>query len=221
MQLDVNHIEKNFGNRTILKNVNIHLRTGETVGIFGRNGSGKSTLTKILFGTMKAASGSLFIDNTQFHPKDNIPNKLIAYLPQESFLPRDIKVKNLISMIFSDGENQNHIFYSPGVASFENKRVGELSLGMLKYFEFLLLVHMEHPFLLLDEPFSMIDPLYHNVIKDVIESKLANKGVLLTDHYYEDVWQVTKKNYVLVNGSLLEVKTKAELATYGYLPNRR
>jgi ABC-type multidrug transport system ATPase subunit len=220
MQLDVNHVEKKFGKKAILKSVNIHLRTGETVGIFGRNGSGKSTLMKILFGTINATASSLFIDNAQFQPKDNIASKLIAYLPQESFLPRDIKVRNLISMIFSDGEKQNHIFYSPSVASFENKQIGELSLGMLKYLEFLLLAHMEHPFLLLDEPFSMIDPLFHNVIKDVIASKLANKGILLTDHYYEDVWQVTKRNYVLVDGSMLEVKTKAELATRGYLPSR-
>ena len=220
MQLDANHIEKSFRKRAILKSVNIQLRTGESVGIFGRNGSGKSTLMKILFGTMNATAGSLFIDNTRFQPKDNIARKLIAYLPQESFLPRDIKVRNLISMIFPDGEQQNEIFYSPSVASFENKRVGELSLGMLKYFEFLLLAHMEHPFLLLDEPFSMIDPLFHNVIKDVIASKLANKGILLTDHYYDDVWDVTKRNYVLVDGSMVEVKTKAELAIHGYLPVR-
>ncbi|MCF0052585.1 hypothetical protein LXM25_21115 [Dyadobacter sp. LJ53] len=92
---------------------------------------------------------------------------------------------------------------------------------MQKYFEFLLLAHMEHPFLLLDEPFSMIDPLFHNIIKDVISSKLADKGILLTDHYYNDVWEATKRNYVLVGGSMLEVETKADLAIHGYLPSRQ
>ncbi|OJV15222.1 MAG: hypothetical protein BGO21_29905 [Dyadobacter sp. 50-39] len=80
-----------------------------------------------------------------------------------------MKVSSLIAMVFSDGEVQNRLFYSPGVASFENQRIGALSLGMLKYFEFLLLANMHHPFLMLDEPFSMIDPLFHDVIKEVIK----------------------------------------------------
>ena len=221
MQLEVKHIEKQFGKRVILKNVNFHLRTGEAVGIFGRNSCGKSTLMKILFGTMTSGRDSVFVDNSRFWPKANISGKLIAYLPQHSFLPRDMKVRNLIAMIFSDGEVQNRIFYSPGVASFENQRVGALSLGILKYFEFLILAHMDHPFLMLDEPFSMIDPLFHDVIKDVITTKLTSKGILLTDHYYDDVWQVTERNYVLVDGSTFEVKTKEDLATHGYLPGRK
>jgi ABC-type multidrug transport system ATPase subunit len=220
MQLHLKHIEKNFGERAILKNVNFHLRTGEVVGIFGRNGCGKSTLMKVLFGTMKANATSLYIDNTPFNPKTNISRKIIAYLPQESFLPRDIKVRNLIAMVFPDGEAQNDIFYSPGVASFENQRVGALSLGMLKYFEFLLLAHMDHPFLMLDEPFSMIDPLFHDVIKEVFTSKLKSKGILITDHYYGDVWQVAERNYIIVDGTTLEVKTIQDLATHGYLPSR-
>lgn len=221
MQLDVKHLEKKFGEREILKNANFHLSTGEAVGIFGRNGSGKSTLMKILFGTLNAKTDSIFVDNIQFQLKTNISRKIIAYLPQESFLPRDMKVRSLIAMIFSDGEVQNRLFYSPGVASFENQRIGALSLGMLKYFEFLLLANMDHPFLMLDEPFSMIDPLFHDVIKEVIKSKLISKGILLTDHYHADVWQVTNRNYVIVDGSTHQIYTKEDLATHGYLPNRK
>lgn len=221
MQLDIQHISKHFGKRAILKDVHFQLNTGEAVGMFGRNGCGKSTLMQILFGTMNSSKDALFIDNIPFRPKTNISGKLIAYLPQESFLPRDIKVRNLIAMVFSDGKVQNKVFYSPGVSSFENQRVGSLSQGMQKYVEFLLLAHMDHPFLLLDEPFSMIDPLFHNVIKEVITTKLTSKGILLTDHYYGDVWQVTKRNYILADGSTIQAKTKDDLATHGYLPSRK
>ncbi|MCF0061350.1 ATP-binding cassette domain-containing protein [Dyadobacter chenwenxiniae] len=220
MKLEVKQIEKHFGSRPILTNVNIHLQTGETVGIFGRNGCGKSTLMKVLFGTIKATASSVFLDNTQFHPRANISRKLIAYLPQVSFLPLDMKVRNLIQMIFSDGETQNHIFYAPGVALFENQKVGSLSLGTLKYLEFLLIANMDHPFLMLDEPFSMIDPLFHEIIKNIIVSQLTTKAILITDHYYTDVWDVTQRNYVLANGATLPVRSQVELATYGYLPIR-
>ncbi|QHV95698.1 ATP-binding cassette domain-containing protein [Spirosoma endbachense] len=221
MLLEVKKIEKNFGTRAILKQGSLELRTGETVGIFGRNGAGKSTLMKILFGTMRANASSLYIDSIPFNPSTNIAGKLIAYLPQHSFLPRGLKVRDLIPLIISDGERQNQVFYSPGVASFDNQRIGSLSLGILKYLEFLLLAYLDHPFLMLDEPFSMIDPLYHEIIKKVILSLRASKGILVTDHYYDTVWDVTTRNYVLVDGSLSLIKAKDDLSTYGYLPGRK
>jgi ABC-type multidrug transport system ATPase subunit len=218
MHLEIKQIEKHFGKKTILKNVTFDVETGDTIGIFGRNGCGKSTLMKILFGTMSADINSIFIDANPFSTKTNIARKTIAYLPQESFLPRDIKVRNLISMLFPDGEIQNQIFYSPGVSLFDNQWVGALSLGTLKYFEFLLLAHMDHPFLMLDEPFSMIDPLYHDIIKEKIISLKPSKGIIVTDHYYNNVWEVTNRNYVLVEGAMFQVETKADLSRFGYLP---
>jgi ABC-type multidrug transport system ATPase subunit len=220
MHLAIKKIEKYFGKRAILKLENLELRTGETVGIFGRNGSGKSTLMKILFGTMRANSSSLYMDTVPFDPATNIARKLIAYLPQHSFLPGDLKVRDLIPLIILDGEAQNRVFYSPGVASFDKQRVGSLSVGQLKYLEFLLLAYLDHPFLMLDEPFSMIDPLYHQIIKEVIRSLRVSKGILVTDHYYDNVWEVTNRNYILVDGLLSSIGTKEELTKNGYLPSR-
>ncbi|WP_420148121.1 ATP-binding cassette domain-containing protein [Spirosoma sp.] len=220
MHLTVKKIEKYFGKQAILKLENFELRTGETVGIFGRNGSGKSTLMKILFGTIKANACSLQLDAVPFDPATTIARKLIAYLPQHSFLPTDLKVRDLIPLMLPDGEAQNRVFYSPGVASLDKQRIGSLSIGQVKYLEFLLVAYLDHPFLMLDEPFSMIDPLYHQIIKDVICSLMASKGVLVIDHYYDSVWEVTNRNYVLVDGSLSLIWTKDELTKNGYLPSR-
>ncbi|MFD2937498.1 ATP-binding cassette domain-containing protein [Spirosoma flavum] len=221
MHLAIDKLEKSFGKRAILKLNKLDLQTGETVGIFGRNGSGKSTLMKILFGTMRATASSLYLDTVPFDPATTIARKLIAYLPQHSFLPGGFKVRDIIPLVIADGEAQNRVFYSPGIASFENQRIGSLSMGQLKYLEFLLVAYLDHPFLLLDEPFSMIDPLYHQVIKEVIGSLKASKGILVTDHYYENVWAVTNRHYILVDGLLLPIETKEELTKHGYLPSRR
>lgn len=67
----------------------------------------------------------------------------------------------------------------------------------------------------------MIDPLYHPIIKDVIGYLRASKGILVTDHYYENVWAVTNRNYILVDGLLLPIERKDELTKHGYLPSRR
>ncbi|SFC63336.1 hypothetical protein SAMN05216167_10231 [Spirosoma endophyticum] len=120
-----------------------------------------------------------------------------------------------------DGEAQNRVFYSPGMASFDNQRIGSLSIGQLKFLEFLLVTYLDHPCLILDEPFSMIDPLYHPIMKDLIGSLRASKDILVTDHYYENVWAATNRNYILVDGLLLPIEMKDELTKHGYLPSRR
>ncbi|MFD2937428.1 ATP-binding cassette domain-containing protein [Spirosoma flavum] len=221
MHLAIDKLEKNFGKRAILKLKNLDLTTGETVGIYGRNGSGKSTFMKILFGTMRATASSLYLDTVPFDPATTIARKLIAYLPQHSFLPGGLKVRDIIPLVIADGEAQNRVFYSPDIASFDNQRISSLSMGQLKYLEFLLVAYLDHPFLMLDEPFSMIDPLYHQIIKEVIGSLKARKGILVTDHYYENVWEVTNRNYILVDGLLFPIETKEELTKHGYLPSRR
>ena len=201
----------------MLNNVSISLQTGDVIGLFGRNGSGKSTLLKILFGVLKNTGFSLDIDGNRILQKQIVPLKKIGYLPQDSFLPKRITVRNLIPMIFPDGKLQELLFYRKGIAKFEKQRIGELSIGQRKYLELLLLSHMEHPFLLLDEPFSMVEPLYKEEIKGLLEEIKLFKGMIITDHYYHDVFEVSSQNYVLKEGSLTAVFSEEDLKKYNYL----
>lgn len=201
----------------MLNKVSISLQTGDVIGLFGRNGSGKSTLLKILFGVLKNTGFSLDIDGNRILQKQIIPLKKIGYLPQDSFLPKRITVRNLIPMVFPDGKLQELLFYRKGIAKFEKQRIGELSIGQRKYLELLLLSHMEHPFLLLDEPFSMVEPLYKEEIKGLLEEIKLFKGMIITDHYYHDVFEVSSQNYVLKEGSLTAVFSEEDLKKYNYL----
>jgi ABC-type multidrug transport system ATPase subunit len=215
--LTINHVTKTFRGRPVLTDIQFSCRTGEIVGIFGRNGSGKSTLLKILFGTLQADSADVLIDAEKVVLYKVIPNQQMAYLPQEGFLPKDMQVRDVIPLYFSDGEKQNQIFYAPKVAKLETKRVGKLSHGELRYLEILLVSHLEHPFLLMDEPFSMIEPLYKDVIKDLLISLKAKKGIIITDHYYADVLQITDKNILISNGAAHEIRNREDLVKHGYV----
>ncbi|MAO08849.1 MAG: ABC transporter ATP-binding protein [Alteromonas sp.] len=215
--LKAQHITQQFGSNKVLNNVSISLQTGDVIGLFGRNGSGKSTLLKILFGVLKNTGFSLDIDGNRILQKQIVPLKKIGYLPQDSFLPKRITVRNLIPMIFPDGKLQELLFYRKGIAKFEKQRIGELSIGQRKYLELLLLSHMEHPFLLLDEPFSMVEPLYKEEIKGLLEEIKLFKGMIITDHYYHDVFEVSSQNYVLKEGSLTAVFSEEDLKKYNYL----
>jgi ABC-type multidrug transport system ATPase subunit len=215
--LTLDLIEHNFGKKSILSKVNFTCNTGDIIAIFGRNGSGKSTLLKSLFGTLKPGKIELSLDGKQINyrsPKD----KAIAYLPQDPFLPKDVKVRNIIPMYFPDGDVQNKIFYSPLIDKIENQRTGTLSLGELRYLEFLLIINLDHPFILLDEPFSMIEPLYKDAIKGIILNYMKDKGFIITDHYYLDVLQVANKKMILKQGISHEVLSVEDLIENGYLP---
>ena len=217
MELEVSQVSKSFKKKKILDNCGFHLKQNEILGIFGRNGSGKSTLLKIVFGTVKAQNGEIRINSTPIQPQKVIPQKWIAYLPQFNFLPQNIKVRDIIPIYFEDGDKQDRIFYAPKISTFETLKPSELSMGQLKYFEILLISNLNHPFIMLDEPFSMIDPLFKDLIKEHLISLKERKSIIVTDHYYNDVLQITDRNYLLKNGKMIDVANKSDLNQYGYL----
>lgn len=216
-KLKVQQLSKSFGDKKVFENISLECWTNQIIGIFGRNGSGKSTMLKCIFGTLQADSINLEIDDVHIDPKNVVKSKRIGYLPQESFLPKNEKVKNLIPLYFPNSERQDNIFYSPGISLIENKRVGSLSQGQLRYFELILVSFLDHDFLFLDEPFSMIEPKYQGLIRSFLVDLKQEKGIVLTDHYYHDVLAITERNLLLKDTCLYEVKGEDELRKFGYL----
>ncbi|WP_369692829.1 ATP-binding cassette domain-containing protein [Flavobacterium psychrotrophum] len=201
----------------MLNNISFELNTGEILGLFGSNGCGKSTLLKILFGKEKAEKITLTYDGTEVKTKDVISKQLISYLPQDQFLPKHLKVRDIISLYFTDSAGQDKIFYAPNIHKIANIVAGKLSMGELRYFELLLIANLPHPFLLLDEPFSMVEPLYKEKIKELLFSLTHKKGIIVTDHYYKDVLEISNKNFLLKDGALHSIKNEAGLTSLGYL----
>ncbi len=219
--LRVTNLNKSYGKKAILKNINLDCNVGEIIGIFGRNGTGKSTLLKLIFGTVKADSIQIEINSEVISQKTVIPSKKIGYLPQSTFLPKGRKVREIIPLFFPNGDNQDKIFYSPKVSCFEKIQVGKLSLGQLRYLELLIIGNLNHKFLMLDEPFSMIEPIYKDVIKTLLLELKKSKGIILTDHYYNDVLEITDKNFVLKDAEKIEIMNKDDLVTHEYLRSNK
>lgn len=217
--LSVKQVSKSFKGKIILDNVSLECETGQIKGIFGRNGSGKSTLLKILFGVLKADKIHITLNQKHIAVEDIIPEQLIAYLPQDPFMPKYLKVRDIIPMYYS-GDEQDKIFYAPKMHKIANMKIGNLSMGELRYLELLLLSNLSHPFLMLDEPFSMVEPLYKEHIKEYLLNLKDKKGILITDHYYRDVLDVSNNNLLLDSGFMKKVIAEQELIEGGYLPKQ-
>lgn len=216
-RLEVMEVNKTFGKKQILNRVSCSCKTGEIIGLFGRNGSGKSTFLRGIMGTLRMDSITIYINGENIQASEIFPKQLIAFLPQDSFLPKEMRVRDVIPLMFPDGDEQDKIFHSDGVAAFDSKRIGKLSAGQLKYLELLLLAQLPQPFLLLDEPFSMLEPMYIEKARELLLSLKATKGLLITDHYYREVLEIADRSLVLNAGSAFEVKTEQDLARHEYL----
>ncbi|MFD2603596.1 ATP-binding cassette domain-containing protein [Flavobacterium suzhouense] len=216
--LTISELAKNFKSKSVLDYIAFECKTGDIIGILGRNGTGKSTLLKILFGTLKADKIRVSIDGKNISPEEIIPQQKIAYLPQESFLPKSLKVRDIAPLYFKEGDKQDKILYDPLIARMANTKAGNLSMGELRYFELMLISTLPHPFLMLDEPLSMVEPLYREKIKEKLLSLKTTKGIIMTDHYYDDILETANNCLLLRNGRLITVNSIDDLIGNGYLP---
>lgn len=216
-KLIVNNVKKKYKDKQILNDISIECKTNEIITIFGRNGSGKSTLLQSIFGTIKTEHIEIIINGNIIPYNNVIESRKIAYFPQNSFLPKNFKVSDVIPMYFKNGELQDKIFYSPRINSLQHKKVGNLSLGELRYFELLLVSNLEHQFLLLDEPFSMIEPLFIELIKERLKLLKQEKGIILTDHYYYDALDIADKSYLIKDAKIIPILNREDLIKHNYL----
>ncbi|MFT5102797.1 MAG: ABC-type multidrug transport system ATPase subunit [Candidatus Latescibacterota bacterium] len=218
--LAAHSVTHSFGKKEVLQDISFRCETGDVLGIFGRNGSGKSTLLKILFGLLNANSFDVTLNEIALNPSEVIKDQSIGYLPQHHFIPKWPRVRDIIPIYHQSEEKQELVFYDPGVAKIASKRIGELSLGELKYFECILIASKDHQFLLLDEPFSMLDPLQKEGLKFFLKKAQPKKGIIITDHYYADVLEMSTKNFVISAGRSTLISGEADLIQLNYLPNK-
>jgi ABC-type multidrug transport system ATPase subunit len=171
---------------------------------------------KILFGTLKPQKSEIYLDNKIVRDTSNL-NKYIGYHHQEVFLPQNITVRNLVATFFPDGEKQSKVFYARGINKIEKQRVCTLSLGEQRYLQFLLMINSNHSFLLLDEPFTMVEPLLKETITEMIDQHKNNKGFIITDHYYRDVLGVATLKKLIKDGTMISINDDRDLVDFEYL----
>lgn len=215
-KLHVDSITKSFDEKKILQDVYLGCETGKTVGILGRNGCGKSTLFKIIFGTLKGDTSYIKYNDQVLQSQFDRKNK-ISYLPQHSFLPKNIRVENLIDL-FCHQENVNLLKRLEIIQPLIEETPSRLSGGELRFLETLLIIYSSSDFILLDEPFHSLSPKIVTELKKIIKEQSQHKGIIISDHLYQDVLDVSDEIYLLSDTHLKSIKDLTELKRFNYLP---
>lgn len=216
-ELEADSIIIRFGDYQILTDIYLKCHSGEVIGILGRSGSGKSTLLKVIFGTKHTYNKNIRIDKKVYSGPAGKDNP-IAYLPQHNFLPKNISIRKIAAILIDDPEARKNILEEKRIQQHIGKTVGELSGGERRYLEILLLVNLPVKFVLLDEPFAGIEPLYKDRIIALIHGYRESKGFIITDHDYAHIIEASSSIRLLVDGTCKKIKNLTELEDWHYVP---
>jgi ABC-2 type transport system ATP-binding protein len=217
--LELQNLKKYYTTHKAVDDISFSIPEGSIFGLLGPNGAGKTTLLRMITGILYPDSGNILFENKKFNPIDDIPK--IGYMPEERGLYKKMKIGEqalYLAMLkgLSRKEAMKKIkewFVKFEMQSWWNKKVDDLSKGMSQKLQFVTTVLHEPKLLILDEPFSGLDPVNSNLIKDEI-FKLAQNGttIIFSTHRMEQVEEICDK-IVLVNkgkkildGSLKQIK---------------
>jgi lipopolysaccharide export system ATP-binding protein len=214
---------KRYKKRTVVNNVSIEVRQGETVGLLGPNGAGKTTTFYMIVGMIRPQSGTVFIDGMEITPLPMYKRARlgIGYLSQEPSVFRQLTVReNILAVLETAGlphaeqlRRCNEMLERFGLTHLIKSKGYLLSGGERRRTEIARALALKPKFMLLDEPFAGIDPIaVEEIMKIVTNLKEQDIGVLITDHNVHETLSITDRSYLLFEGKILMAGSAESLA---------
>ena len=209
LQLTARGIRKSYDGRIVVSDVSIEVRPGEVVGLLGPNGAGKTTSFYMIVGLVRPDSGNILIgDRDITHlPVYARARAGIGYLPQEPSVFRNLTVRENIDLVWQemggDTSATDGLLEQFGITHIAGTKGYALSGGERRRVEIARALTLKPRFILLDEPFSGIDPIAVNDIQSMIHTlKDQGYGVLITDHNVRETLSITDRTYLIHDGKI-------------------
>ncbi len=221
MRIVAKNLIKVYGYRSVVNEVSFEVNKGEVVGLLGPNGAGKTTTFYMIVGLVKADSGEVFLENKKTGNTINITKKPmneratlgIGYLPQEASIFRKLTVEDNIKLVLEMNDKLNKqekrdmlesLLDEFGIKRLREYSAVSLSGGERRRVEIARALAATPHFILLDEPFTGIDPIAIGEIKENIYKLAKEKGlgVLITDHNPKATLSITDRAYVIFDGKI-------------------
>ncbi len=221
--LEIKNLVKSFGENTAVDNISFKVEKGEIYGLIGRNGAGKSTTFRMILGIIEPTSGTILYDNKKI--KGEISDK-IGYLPEEGSLIPSYTVLELceyygsLKLMKSEDVRKRLIEWLDefNVIEYLNKKVKDLSKGNKQKIQFIVSVLHNPDLIILDEPFSGLDPISVDELKKaVLKLKKEGKTIIFSSHRMEHIEELCEsvmildKGKAILQGKLKEIEENYEI----------
>lgn len=217
MKLEVRDLRKSFGEKEVLHGISFSIESGRALGLLGRNGAGKTTTIRILMDVFRASGGTVTVDGKTFHPRDF----RIGYLPEERGLyPKKGVLEQLVYLAQLRGSDRKTARQQAqwwlkrlGVEEYAQRKLETLSKGNQQKVQLAQTLVCSPDLVILDEPFSGLDPVNSQILKDVIREQIQDgKLVIFSSHqmsyveeFCEDIVLINHGEVVL-SGNLDQIK---------------
>lgn len=211
--LETSEITKSYRGRTVVDKVSVRVNQGEVVGLLGPNGAGKTTSFYMIVGLIAPDAGRIQLDGNDITPLAMYQRarKGISYLPQEPSVFRKLTVEDNLMAILETlsmsrrerRDRRDQLIAQLGLEAVRQNKGYVLSGGERRRVEIARSLVIEPSFLLLDEPFSGIDPIQVLELQKIIfDLKRSGIGILMTDHNVRETLAVTDRAYIINNGKI-------------------
>ena len=213
-KIEVMNLIKDFGKKRVINDLSLNIQAGEIVGLLGPNGAGKTTTFYIILGLIEASSGDILLNDASINDLAMYQRARlgIGYLPQDSSIFKKLSVRdNLKSIAETLPINKNaqkdkvdSLLEDFGITGIADQMAYTLSGGERRRLEIARAILPSPKFLLMDEPFSGVDPIsISDVQKMVLKLKEKNIGILITDHNVRETLKIVDRAYLVYDGSIL------------------
>ena len=213
-KIEVKNLIKDFGKKRVINDLSLNIHAGEIVGLLGPNGAGKTTTFYIILGLIEASSGDILLNNASIHDLAMYQRARlgIGYLPQDSSIFKKLSVEDNLKSIAQtlpinqkeQKEKVDSLLEDFGLVNIANQMAYTLSGGERRRLEIARSILPSPKFLLMDEPFSGVDPIsISEVQKMVLKLKEKNIGILITDHNVRETLKIVDRAYLVYDGSIL------------------
>ncbi|MDC3132169.1 LPS export ABC transporter ATP-binding protein [Opitutae bacterium] len=213
-KFEATNLIKDFGKKRVINDLSLNISSGEIVGLLGPNGAGKTTTFYIILGLIEATSGDILLNDVSIHSLAMYQRARlgIGYLPQDSSIFKKLSVRDNLKSIaqtlpIDTKEQEQKVDASLedfSLTSIAHQMAYTLSGGERRRLEIARSILPTPKFLLMDEPFSGVDPIsISEVQKIILNLKEKNIGILITDHNVRETLKIVDRAYLVYDGSVL------------------
>ena len=210
--IEFKNVSKKYDNKLVLKDINLKIGRGKIVGLLGKNGEGKTTMIKLINDLLTPTTGEVLING--MHPNVET-KKIIAYLPERTYLDKDMKVSEVIkyfSDFYDNFDSKKALKLLKDLDLDVNARLSKMSKGMQEKVQLILVMSRDAEIYILDEPLGGVDPATRDYILDTILTNFKEGAtVIISTHLISDIERILDEVIFINKGKIVLESSADEL----------